>query len=281
VRLDAGEQIVTASIPKEAAEELGLTLPGGGNDQAETLLLALPDVADGVGHLLVASMPVLRQAATRDGRYWRQLLPRRQMWEPWNASPDPHPLRRFRGEHARVAIGPRAAVTHAVERSRHSFWCSPSAPRSPAGACWHPSRSARPWALTSPDFRTEIQRLAFEPNNQVPGTGLSPDKMLLARGSSNADAPGYTPNVDLRARSACSVRCSGMPSPNIAAPNAASGWPSLLNVKTHVRQSIWPPYKHASISITTSTVIDTGLRSAGGMFRGEGSSKWQIHGWRS
>jgi len=62
VRLDAGEQIVTASIPKEAAEELGLTLPGGGNDQAETLLLALPDVADGVGHLLVASMPVLRQA---------------------------------------------------------------------------------------------------------------------------------------------------------------------------------------------------------------------------
>jgi catalase len=38
------------------------------------------------------------------------------------------------------------------------------------------------------DFHTEIEQLAFEPNNQVPGTGLSPDKMLLARGFSYADA---------------------------------------------------------------------------------------------
>ena len=38
------------------------------------------------------------------------------------------------------------------------------------------------------DFHTEMEQLAFEPNNQVPGTGLSPDRMLLARGFSYADA---------------------------------------------------------------------------------------------
>ena len=38
------------------------------------------------------------------------------------------------------------------------------------------------------DFHTEIEQLAFEPNNMVPGIGLSPDKMLLARGFSYADA---------------------------------------------------------------------------------------------
>ncbi|KPI17135.1 Catalase [Actinobacteria bacterium OK006] len=38
------------------------------------------------------------------------------------------------------------------------------------------------------DFHTQMEQAAFEPNNQVPGTGLSPDKMLLARGFSYADA---------------------------------------------------------------------------------------------
>ena len=32
------------------------------------------------------------------------------------------------------------------------------------------------------DYHAEIEQAAFEPNNIVPGTGLSPDKMLLARG---------------------------------------------------------------------------------------------------
>jgi catalase len=39
------------------------------------------------------------------------------------------------------------------------------------------------------DFHTEIEQAAFEPNNLVPGIGLSPDKMLLARGFAYADAP--------------------------------------------------------------------------------------------
>jgi catalase len=38
------------------------------------------------------------------------------------------------------------------------------------------------------DYHTEMEQAAFEPNNLVPGTGLSPDKMLLARGFSYADA---------------------------------------------------------------------------------------------
>jgi catalase len=38
------------------------------------------------------------------------------------------------------------------------------------------------------DAHTEMEQAAFEPNNQVPGTGLSPDRMLLARGFSYADA---------------------------------------------------------------------------------------------
>ncbi|MQA08000.1 MAG: catalase [Pseudonocardiaceae bacterium] len=38
------------------------------------------------------------------------------------------------------------------------------------------------------DFHTEIEQAAFEPNNMVPGVGPSPDKMLIARLFSYADA---------------------------------------------------------------------------------------------
>lgn len=38
------------------------------------------------------------------------------------------------------------------------------------------------------DYHTEIEQAAFEPNNMVAGTGLSPDKMLLARTFSYSDA---------------------------------------------------------------------------------------------
>ena len=38
------------------------------------------------------------------------------------------------------------------------------------------------------DHHTQIEQAAFEPNNLVPGTGISPDKMLLARVFSYADA---------------------------------------------------------------------------------------------
>src|SRR6185312_4787095 len=38
------------------------------------------------------------------------------------------------------------------------------------------------------DYHAQIEQAAFEPNNLVPGIGLSPDKMLLARGFSYSDA---------------------------------------------------------------------------------------------
>ena len=38
------------------------------------------------------------------------------------------------------------------------------------------------------DYHAEIEQAAFQPNNIVPGTGLSPDKMLLALGFAYADA---------------------------------------------------------------------------------------------
>jgi catalase len=38
------------------------------------------------------------------------------------------------------------------------------------------------------DAHAEMEQFALEPNNTVPGTGLSPDRMLLARGFSYADA---------------------------------------------------------------------------------------------
>ena len=38
------------------------------------------------------------------------------------------------------------------------------------------------------DYHTEIEQAAFEPNNLVAGTGLSPDKMLRARGFAYSDA---------------------------------------------------------------------------------------------
>ena len=38
------------------------------------------------------------------------------------------------------------------------------------------------------DYHAQIEQASFEPNNAVAGTGLSPDKMLLARGFAYSDA---------------------------------------------------------------------------------------------
>jgi catalase len=48
------------------------------------------------------------------------------------------------------------------------------------------------------DFHTEMEQAAFEPNNLVPGIGLSPDRMLLARGFSYADAHRARLGVDYK-----------------------------------------------------------------------------------
>jgi catalase len=85
------------------------------------------------------------------------------------------------------------------------------------------------------DYHTEIEQAAFEPNNQVPGTGLSPDKMLLARGFSYADAhrarlgvnykqvPVNTPKVEVNSYSKDgAMRVRNVTDP-VYAPNSYGG----------------------------------------------------------
>jgi catalase len=85
------------------------------------------------------------------------------------------------------------------------------------------------------DYHTEIEQAAFEPNNIVPGTGLSPDKMLLARGFSYADAhrarlgtnykqiPVNTPHVEVNSYSKDgAMRIKNVSDP-VYAPNSYGG----------------------------------------------------------
>lgn len=48
------------------------------------------------------------------------------------------------------------------------------------------------------DYHTELEQAAFEPNNLVPGIGLSPDKMLLARGFAYSDAHRHRLGVNYK-----------------------------------------------------------------------------------
>jgi catalase len=85
------------------------------------------------------------------------------------------------------------------------------------------------------DYHTEIEQAAFEPNNLVPGTGLSPDKMLLARGFSYADAhrarlgvnykqiPVNSPKVEVRAYSKEGVMRVKNASDPVYVPNSYGG----------------------------------------------------------
>jgi catalase len=85
------------------------------------------------------------------------------------------------------------------------------------------------------DFHTEIEQLAFEPNNQVRGTGLSPDKMLLARDFSYADAhrarlgvnykqiPVNAPKVPVHSYSKDGVMRTVNVSDPVYAPNSKGG----------------------------------------------------------
>ncbi len=64
------------------------------------------------------------------------------------------------------------------------------------------------------DYHAEIEQAAFEPNNLVPGTGLSPDKMLLARGFSYADAHRARLGVNYKqipVNDAARSRCTATP----------------------------------------------------------------------
>ena len=85
------------------------------------------------------------------------------------------------------------------------------------------------------DFHTEMEQASFEPNNLVPGIGLSPDKMLLARGFSYADAhrarlgvnykqiPVNTPHVPVHSYSKDGVGRTVNVSDPVYAPNSYGG----------------------------------------------------------
>ena len=85
------------------------------------------------------------------------------------------------------------------------------------------------------DYHAEIEQAAFEPNNIVPGTGLSPDKMLLARGFSYSDAhrarlgvnyrqiPVNTPKVEVHSYSKDGVMRMRNATDPVYAPNSMGG----------------------------------------------------------
>jgi catalase len=85
------------------------------------------------------------------------------------------------------------------------------------------------------DFHTEMEQAAFEPNNLVSGIGLSPDKMLMARGFSYADAhrarlgvnykqiPVNSPVVPVHSYSKDGVGRSVNVSDPVYAPNSYGG----------------------------------------------------------
>jgi catalase len=100
------------------------------------------------------------------------------------------------------------------------------------------------------DYHTEIEQAAFQPNNTVPGTGLSPDKMLLARGFSYADAhrarlgvnyhqiPVNRPKVAVRAYSKDgAMRVENATDP-VYYPNSVEGAPAADAV-TYAEQAVW------------------------------------------
>ncbi|MBO0800479.1 MAG: catalase, partial [Blastocatellia bacterium] len=85
------------------------------------------------------------------------------------------------------------------------------------------------------DFHTEIEQAAFEPNNLVPGIGPSPDKMLLARLFSYADAhrarmgvnykqiPVNRPKTEVHSYSKDGVMRVANASDPVYAPNSKGG----------------------------------------------------------
>jgi catalase len=100
------------------------------------------------------------------------------------------------------------------------------------------------------DYHTEIEQAAFQPNNTVSGTGLSPDKMLLARGFSYADAhrarlgvnyqqiPVNRPKAPVRSYSKDgAMRVDNVTDP-VYYPNSFEGAPAA-DANTYAEQAVW------------------------------------------
>jgi catalase len=100
------------------------------------------------------------------------------------------------------------------------------------------------------DYHAEIEQAAFQPNNMVPGTGLSPDKMLLARGFSYADAhrarlgvnyqqiPVNRPKVPVRSYAKDGAMRIDPVSDPIYYPNSFPGAPAA-DAERYAEQAVW------------------------------------------
>jgi catalase len=100
------------------------------------------------------------------------------------------------------------------------------------------------------DYHTEMEQAAFQPNNTVPGTGLSPDKMLLARGFAYADAQRARLGVNYQQipvnRPRCPVRSyskdGAMRYDNVTDPvyypNSVDGAPAA-DTNTYAEHAVW------------------------------------------
>jgi catalase len=100
------------------------------------------------------------------------------------------------------------------------------------------------------DYHTEMEQAAFQPNNVVPGTGLSPDKMLLARGFSYADAhrarlgvnyqqiPVNRPKVEVNAYSKDGAMRVVNATDPVYYPNSVEGAPQADTVR-YAEHAVW------------------------------------------
>src|SRR5689334_2968899 len=100
------------------------------------------------------------------------------------------------------------------------------------------------------DYHTEMEQAAFQPNNTVPGTGLSPDKMLLARGFAYADAhrarlgvnyaqiPVNRPKVPVHSYSKDGAMRVVNASDPVYYPNSVAGAPAA-DENTYAEHAVW------------------------------------------
>ena len=100
------------------------------------------------------------------------------------------------------------------------------------------------------DYHSEVEQAAFQPNNTVPGTGLSPDKMLLARGFSYADAhrarlgvnyqqiPVNRPKSEVRNYSKDGAMRVELATDPVYYPNSVEGAPGA-DSNTYTEHAVW------------------------------------------
>ena len=118
------------------------------------------------------------------------------------------------------------------------------------------------------DYHTEIEQAAFEPNNLIPGIALSPDKMLLARGFSYADAH--------RARLGVNYKQIPVNSPRVPVHSYSKDGAMRIN---NVSDPVYAPNSKGGPAADTEHNPVTGWYSDGDMVRAAYSLHEQDDDW--